>query len=102
MSAATAHWIQRVQERVENPPDPVVLARGIIWAIQAERHDLVEFVARTNRNGQRLFRFRVPSSGKMYYALVDTEKMVCVTVLKPGMAAGRIGKGPLKLTGDDL
>jgi hypothetical protein len=102
MSAVTRHFIDRAVERLGyRIPQAVELAEGLIWAIQNHRDDLAEFVARVDRQGCRLFRFRA-ADGRFYYALVDTEQWVCVTVLPAGFTVGRQGKSRLKLKEKDL
>lgn len=97
MPTCNAHFARRVRERIGASPDPRHLADGIIWAIENHRTDLVQFVSRTDKKGLRLFRFRVPPRGRVYYALVDTETMTCITVMPPGFAVGRQGKTHLEL-----
>lgn len=97
MPACTVHFARRVRERIGASPDPYYLAEGIIWGIENARTDLVQFVCRTDRKGLRMFRFRVPPSGRVYYALVDTETMTCITVMPPGFVVGRQGKTHLEL-----
>jgi hypothetical protein len=100
--AVTRHFIDRAVERLGYAiPQAVELAEGLIWAIQNHRDDLAEFVARVDRRGCRLFRFRAVD-GRCYYALVDTDDMRCVTVLPAGFTVGRQGKSRLKLKEKDL
>ena len=102
MSAHSSwHFIQRVTERIGPHVSATALARGIVGSVRAA-DGAVEFVARVDRDGCRLFRFRVPDDGRYFYALVDTEKWVCVTVMPPGFVAGRVGKSRLKLKDVDL
>ena len=97
MPVCTVHFARRVRERIGVGPDPQYLAEGIIWAIENARTDLVQFVCRTDKKGLRLFRFRVPDTGRGFYALVDTESMTCITVMPPGFVVGRQGKTHLEL-----
>ena len=97
----TAHFAKRVASRVGPEVNPDQLAFGIVEAIKTGRSDLIEFVSRVNKKGLRLFRFRVPQRG-VFYALVDTSEMVCVTVLPPGFIVPRQGKGRIKLRETDL
>ena len=97
MTACSEHFAARVRDRIGDSVDAVHLAEGIIWAIQNARTDTVRFVCRTNRRGMRLFRFRAVPGGRYFYALVNTEAMVCVTVLPSGFQVGRQGKKPLEL-----
>lgn len=98
---ATTHFAKRVAERIGPEVNAAQLAFGIVSDIRDERGDLVEFVARVNKQGLRLFRFRVPCRG-VFYALVDTSSMVCVTVLPPGFTVPCQGKGRIKLKETDL
>ena len=75
----THHWKQRVRERIGNV-DPKVLWDGIVWALENNRTDLVEYVCRVNKNGLRAFRFRTPDE-RFWVALVNTKDGVPVTVL---------------------
>jgi hypothetical protein len=97
--SATNHWRRRVAERIGDV-DPDLLARDLVRAIQAEDDARVQFVARVNRNGGRLFRF--PVGGRQFFALVDTWTWSCVTVLPPGFTATRQGKSSIKLRERDL
>jgi hypothetical protein len=89
----TQHWRDRVQERIGNV-DPATLAEGIIWAIENNRTDLVEFVGRLGKTGKRLFRFRVPD-GRSFCAVINTDTMALVTCLSEGEAL-RVIKGRLE------
>jgi hypothetical protein len=93
---ATLHFIERVRQRIGPQHDAIAISRTIIEGIRLERPDMAEFVARVSRDGKRIFRFRVPDKG-VFYALVDTANMTCVTVLPPGFAVNRQGKSRLKL-----
>jgi hypothetical protein len=99
---ASAHFVARVRERMGRHVDPHLLAYGLTEAIRQERRDLVEFVCRTNRKGYRMFRFRDSERGKTWYALIDTEHYVAVTVMPPGFMVGRMGKSKLQLREIDL
>jgi hypothetical protein len=97
MSSATRHFIDRAVERLGyTAPQAAELAEKLVWAVQNQRDDIAAFVARVNRNGGRLFRFQAVN-GQAYYALVDTEKWTCVTVMPPGFVVGREGKPRLQL-----
>jgi hypothetical protein len=98
----TRHFARRVRERIGDSPDPDFLARGLIWAITNARDDLVQFVCRTDRKGLRIFRFKTPPTGRVFFALVDTESMTCITVMPPGFRVGRQGKDHLQLRSDDI
>lgn len=94
--AATYHFRRRVGERIGNV-DADTLADGIFWAIDNGRADLVEYVCRVTREGMRVFRFRVPD-GRVFLALIDTEKRSAVTVFPPGRAIiPRQGKKALEI-----
>lgn len=79
----TAHWRQRVGERIGSGVCPDELARALLWAIDHRRDDLVRFVGRVRRDGVRAFRFRVPD-GRIYLALINVERRSVVTVLQQG------------------
>ena len=98
---ATQHFRQRVAERIGPDVDADTLAAAIVTAIRRERTDLVTFVARINRDGLRLFRFRTPQ-GRAFYAAVNTVDMACVTVMPPGFVVPRQGKGRITLRDVDL
>lgn len=89
----TAHFIQRVHERVGRDVDAVLLARHILAGLDTGE---TEFVCRVSRGGLRCFRFRC-FEGRTFYALIDTNAHDCVTVLPPGIVMGRQGKAPLEL-----
>ena len=99
--AATQHWRKRVAERIGPDVDPDTLAETLILALQQERYDLVEFVTRVNRDGQRMFRFRA-LNGRFYFALIDTDNHRCITVMPPGFVIARQGKPRLQLKDSDL
>jgi hypothetical protein len=96
---ATNHWRRRVEERIGRV-DADLLARAIVQAIQGGDERNVQFVARVNRGGGRLFRFR--AGERQFFALVDTESWHCITVLPPGFVAAREGKNAIKLREKDL
>lgn len=99
---ATMHFVRRVYERIGTHICPYTLAEGLVWAVQNERHDLVEFVGRVDRKGCRVFRFVAPPAGRSFYALVDTEHWNCITVLPPGFRVARQGKSTIKLKDKDV
>lgn len=99
--AATKHFILRAQERMGVAPEQALeLARSVIWAVRNDRRDMVEFIARVNRKGCRIFRFEA-APGRFFYALVDTDAMCCVTVLPPGFRVNREGKQAVRLKETD-
>jgi hypothetical protein len=81
MTHATEHFRQRVRERIGGDIDPDFLALGIVWAIDNDRRDLVQYVGRVTKQGLRAFRFRVPG-GRRFVALVNTTEKRCITVLR--------------------
>lgn len=89
----TAHWRQRVGQRIGATVCPDLLARALFWAIDAHCHDLVAYLGRVRRDGLRAFRFRIPD-GRIFVALLDTERRSAVTVLAPDHAV-RLGDGVL-------
>ena len=78
------------------------IGQGLVWAIEQERWDIVEFVSRVNRDGHRIFRFRHAPTKRFWYALVNTDTMVCITILRPGFQVRRQGRSKLKLEEEDL
>lgn len=97
------HFIQRAMERIGCPESEAeIIGQGLIWAIENERWDLVEFVARVARDGRRVFRFRHAGTGRFWYALIDTRAMKCITVLQPGFRVPREGKKSVILKETDL
>lgn len=89
----TAHWCQRVRERIGEGVCPVDLARGILWAVDHGRDDLVVYLGRLSRGGLRAFRFRVPD-GRYFAALVDMDHRSTITVLTAGRPV-RLARGRL-------
>jgi hypothetical protein len=94
---ATNHFIERVAERIGPHVDARALARWIVDAIRKDRTDLVEYVSRVSRDGKRVFRFRLRD--EVFFVLVDTQNMQCVTVFRPGFAVGREGRSKIILEG---
>ena len=92
----TDHFRQRVRERIGDV-DADAIGHGILWAIRNDRKDLVQFVGRVSRCGKRIFRFRVVD-GRQFFALVDTERGVAITVLPPGFKTNRQSKAALMMT----
>ena len=80
----TAHWRERVAQRIGPHVCPDSLARGIWQAIDAQRGDLVAYVGRVRRDGTRAFRFRL-KDGRYFVALVNAESRAMVTVLSDGV-----------------
>jgi hypothetical protein len=80
-AAVTRHWCQRVHERIGDHVDPVQLWRGLRWAIEHGRTDLVGYVGRLDRNGRRAWAFRI--AGKDFYLVARNG--VPLTVLTPEM-----------------
>lgn len=101
-STATAHFLQRAAERMGyRAAQARELADGLVWAIEQERDDVAEFVSRVNRDGLRLFRFRAVDA-RLYYALVNTDTMTCISIMPPGFTVPRQGKSRLKLKDADI
>lgn len=99
----TNHFIARAVERMGcSEAEAREIGQGLVWAIQNERWDLVEFVSRVSRDGNRIFRFRHAPTRRRWYALVNTADMVCVTVLSPNFVVKREGKAKLTLKEEDL
>lgn len=97
------HFIQRAMERIGcRESEAESIGVGLIWAIENERSDLVEFVARVARDGRRVFRFQYAATGRFWYALIDTQAMKCITVLRPGFRVPREGKKSIILKEEDL
>ena len=91
-SGAYAHFAMRVRERLGKSVNPNILFRGIIWAIENERSDLVRFVSRVDRTGRRIFEFLPTGSKEPYYVVVDTETMTPVTIMSGEMEIYRKGR----------
>lgn len=98
---ATKHFTRRVAQRIGPDVDAAALAQHIVEAVQDGRSHEAMFVARVSRGGKRLFRFRVPQRG-VFYALVDTNHMACITVLPPGFRSSKEGGGYVTLREDTL
>ena len=93
----TAHFIQRVAERMGEHVCARTLARHIIAGLDTGE---TVFVARLGKDGRRCFSFR-DFDGRLFYVLIVTEEYpTCVTVFPPGMTIGRQGKEPLTLEKD--
>jgi hypothetical protein len=100
MSTTTRHFVARVRERIGPDVDPYVLAETLLTGV--DRHDpAVQFVARTFKDGRRVFRYVLEDS-RPFYFLINTEERRCVTVLPPGFTLGRHGKSRLVLKEHDL
>lgn len=95
MPFATQHFIRRVQERIDASTDAEALAAWLIGNVMRESPDVV-FVARVSRAGGRMFRFRM-AAGRVFYALIDTERMNCITVMPPGFVVPCQGKDRISL-----
>lgn len=99
----TNHFVSRAVERLGCTEDEArELGAWLLWAVQTERDDLVEFVSRVNRDGHRIFRFRHALTKRHGYAIVNTDTMVCITILRPGFQVPRQGKGRLTLKEEDV
>lgn len=91
------HFIARVRERIGPGVDPITLGNGLLWAYRNQRADLIEYIGRVNRYGLRVFRFRHAPDGRVFYVLLDTEKMTLVTVMPPGFRLPRQGGDMIQL-----
>jgi hypothetical protein len=100
MLYATQHFIRRVRERIGADVDAEALAAWLALGVTRSDPDVV-FVARLNRSGGRVFRFRL-ADGRTFYALIDTDHMNCITVLPPGFTLPREGAGRLYLKDMDV
>lgn len=87
----TAHWCQRVRERVSQKTCATTLARAIFWAIDNGRDDVVVYLGRVRRDGVRAFRFRF-TDGRYFVALLNLDDRRPITVLPPGRAV-RLSRG---------
>ena len=93
----TAHFIQRVEERMGAHMCARSIARHIIEGLDT---GATAFVARLGRDGRRCFRFRDFEDRLFYVLIADSDYPTCVTVFPPGMTIGRQGKEPLTLEKD--
>ena len=97
----TQHFIDRAAERLGYcRTDAIHLAEHLVRALQRESDDL-EYIGRVNRAGVRLFRFHTAES-RCFYVLLNTETLVCITVLPPGYTVSCEGKGPVHLKETDI
>lgn len=73
------HFKKRLKERVSDKLDPKLIWDGIISAIDRRDTEYVTFVARTNRQGRRLWRVGTEDVG---FFIIFDHKLGCpVTVL---------------------
>jgi len=93
---ATTHFIDRVRERIGVHVNGERLADALCEAIRTENTGRAQFVSRVDRSGKRIFRFRT-ADRRTFYALVDTDQMVCITIMPPGFTVGRQSKPRLEL-----
>lgn len=99
----TNHFVERAMERIGCSEDEArLIGQGLIWAVRNERSDIARFVARVNRSGNRLFLFKHAPTRRVWYALIDTETLSCITVMPPGYTVPRQGKTRLRLKEMDL
>ena len=98
---ATNHFRSRVAERIGSDVDADDLAAFLTHEIARGDSDKVVFVARLSRDGKRLFRFRLVRGG-LFYALVDTNSMRCITVMPPGFRPTRQGGDSIYLKETDI
>jgi hypothetical protein len=100
MTSVSEHFRRRVRERIGPDTDAAALAAHLLSGVAQSRSDVV-FVARISRSGRRLFRFRMADQ-RAFYALIDTDRMDCITVMPPGFIVPREGKSNLQLMEKDL
>jgi len=81
----TDHFKRRVSERIGANVDPHLLARGLFWAIDNFRTDLVQFVGRSEEKDVRAFLFRDTSTQKVFCAILDTNAREAITVKTENM-----------------
>lgn len=79
----TTHWRQRVLERIGPDVCPYLLADELLRAIAQGDQRRVEFLGRLRRDGIRAFRFAL-LGGRVFVALVETDRWVAITVLGEG------------------
>lgn len=97
------HFVQRAVERLGCPESEAEsIGHDLIWALENERWDIIQFVARVARDGRRVFRFQHAATGRFWYALIDTQTLRCITVLRPGFRVPREGKKSITLKEIDL
>jgi len=92
----TAHFMQRVRERVGPEVDALALAQHIFIGLDTGD---TEFVARVNKDGLRCFGFRA-FCGRRFYVLIDTEQNRCVTILPAGAKLTRMNRDTITLKDD--
>jgi hypothetical protein len=97
----TKHFVRRAMERMRcTANDARDLGVWLLDSIDKCSPDVV-FVARVSVDGYRLFRFRA-QTGETFYALINTEDRVCVTVMPAGFEVGRQGRGAIRLRRMDI
>lgn len=97
--SVSEHFVRRAAERM-GYDRPKAVALGISLFNDLDQ-GAADFVGRVSRAGCRLFRFRA-DNGQCYYALLNTEDRVCVTVMPPGFTVRRQGKTFIKLKETDV
>jgi hypothetical protein len=80
----SAHFFQRVHERIGRVNSRVLL-KDIFRAIKEGRTDYVRFYGRCDRDGARLFEFRV-RDGRTFFAMLNLDTGTAITVLTPEQA----------------
>lgn len=85
---ASLHFKQRVAERIGPDIDADLLARSILHDVQHGIEDRVKYVGRVSRCGRRVFQVNLPERN-VFYALVNTVDMACLTVLPPNFLVRR-------------
>jgi hypothetical protein len=95
-SRVTVHFIERVAERLGPEEDAVRLGERLVEAVINGDSSVASFVTRVDRTGNRVFAFTA-RSGRTFYAVIDTQAMVCVTLMPPGFTVRRPNKNRLLL-----
>jgi hypothetical protein len=76
----TGHYVQRFRERVDPHGDPAFVWRGIVWAVENQRSDLVQYLGRTF-DKCRKFKFRYAKDGNEYVIVTASDISRAVTVM---------------------
>lgn len=89
---ATAHWRERVRERIGPSICPERLAAALFRAIDAGDCARVAYLGRVRRDGTRAFCFAL--GGRAFVALVEAQRRSAITVLGAGQSV-RLSRGEL-------
>ena len=76
----TDHFVERVRERIGKKACPIEIAKGVLWAVENRRTDLVEYVGRQKCKKNRIFRFRSRVNGSVMQIIFDTSKSKWVAI----------------------